>query len=392
MAARNHALDSLRGLAALAVALGHSNLAVTGLAAWAATWRDLPHLDGTALLGRLLYLVFPSDAAVTLFFVLSGHVLWRSFDRSLARQRGDAAPPALRFTRELPDYVAGRLYRLLPTVLVASIPVALLKGASVATLVENILLLRTDLLGVTWTLQVELVCSLALFVLHRLVRGRPGGALLALLALGSVAVFFRGWNFALFFPAFLLGALIDAMPRRLWRPATLWLGLLLLCCGNLFLGRSGAGRLAEMAGAVALLGSAGALNPAVLRRAPLVLLGRISYPFYLLHPLGAAIAGPVVAAAALTGPAERIALIAVLSISVALPLAWVAHLAVEQPAMDGRPRLRFGARSRAPASPAGEEQAQPARAETPRPASPRGGARLREAAGLEAASGSVSPT
>ena len=42
---RNHALDSLRGLAALAVALGHCVLAVTGQGAWALRLADFPGQD-----------------------------------------------------------------------------------------------------------------------------------------------------------------------------------------------------------------------------------------------------------------------------------------------------------------------------------------------------------
>ncbi|WP_043362457.1 hypothetical protein [Belnapia sp. F-4-1] len=72
---RNHALDSLRGLAALAVALGHCVLAVTGHGAWTLRLADLPDADAPAILARLGHALFPADAAVLVFFALSGHVL-----------------------------------------------------------------------------------------------------------------------------------------------------------------------------------------------------------------------------------------------------------------------------------------------------------------------------
>ena len=79
---RNHALDGIRGLAALAVALGHSNLAITGLSVWRSTLFDFPMMSPGDVMARLLYVLFPQDAAVTLFFVLSGPVLWASSPRS----------------------------------------------------------------------------------------------------------------------------------------------------------------------------------------------------------------------------------------------------------------------------------------------------------------------
>ncbi len=55
-APRNYALDGLRGIAALAVALGHCDLATTGSSAWALTLDDIGAAPIVDIGGRLLYL------------------------------------------------------------------------------------------------------------------------------------------------------------------------------------------------------------------------------------------------------------------------------------------------------------------------------------------------
>src|SRR3954452_15317051 len=150
---RSHALDGLRGLAALTVAFAHCNLAVMGPGPWAATLRDYGSLSGAEIASSLLYVVFPGHAAVTLFFVLSGHVLWQSFQR---RQPNSLV--------DLPNYMVSRAYRLLPVAIVSAIPFGFLTDASAADLVANMLLLSHSINGVLWSLQVEAVCSLAIFL------------------------------------------------------------------------------------------------------------------------------------------------------------------------------------------------------------------------------------
>ena len=108
MAYRSTALDGLRGYAALSVALGHSVLTVTGLDLWSKSIRDFPSMTAPEIGYRLLSLVAPSDAAVMLFFVLSGHVLWMSFVRK------NLTFPAL------PDYLFSRVMRLFPLIIVTT--------------------------------------------------------------------------------------------------------------------------------------------------------------------------------------------------------------------------------------------------------------------------------
>lgn len=352
---RNHALDSLRGLAALAVALGHCNLACTGLSVWQATVFDLAHLPPEHIAARFLYLLFPQDSAVTVFFVLSGHVLWQSFSRAVEPGRSRSPMASL---LDFADYVLSRSYRLLPTLAAACLIMAVLAQAPVSVLVRNMFLVDHDLIGVSWTLQVEFVCSIALFVVYRLTRGSTRATVGCLIVLVCVGGFFKGSNFFLFFPAFLLGALVDAVPQRFWRASTGIAGLVLLSAGSLVLGRHAPERVAETIGAFAVIGTVGTLRPAFLLGPKLLFLGAISYPFYLAHPLGMAVAQPVLSRLGTHGLAMTFVAFAAVSIGFAAPVAWLLHIGVERPMMLFRPRLRVRPDVPARSRPIGLESAE----------------------------------
>jgi len=106
---RNLALDGVRGLAALSVALGHCMLIVAGMDVWSKTAFDFPAMPAQEIAGRLMHLLFPGNGAVMVFFVLSGYVLWGSF----ARKRPTTA--------DVPDYIVARLFRLLPLVVATTL-------------------------------------------------------------------------------------------------------------------------------------------------------------------------------------------------------------------------------------------------------------------------------
>lgn len=326
---RNPGLDGLRGIAALSVALGHCIVQVTGLALWATSLRDFPSMAAADVGMRVASALFPSDAAVMVFFVLSGHVLWGSFQRKQSR-----------FFTGLPGYVAARLYRLYPLVIVSAIPIGLLSAAPAWELARNMLLLSDSLNGVLWSLQVEVVASFALFAVWGLTRGTGWKLGVALVLAFGATPLFRGFGPVVFFPAFILGAGISLVPARVWRHGSLVLaGVVILLFTNVILGHGGITRCFEMAGATVLVGAVGSGQLPFLKwRLPLFL-GAISYPFYLTHEVGLALTKPWLAALPPLPSAAMILVLAVSSIALTIPLAWALHVCVENPTLRARPRL-----------------------------------------------------
>ena len=328
---RNHGLDGLRGLAALSVALGHCVEQVTGLALWERSLRDFPSMSAADIVMRLFSTLFPSDAAVMVFFVLSGHVLWASFQRK-----------NLRFFADMPDYACARIYRLFPLTIVAALPLGLLANAPAAELVRNMLLLSTSLNNVLWSLQVEVVASFALFALWGLTQGAGRKLLLALVLAFGVTPLLRGVGPVVFFPAFILGASISSLPTRFWRNR--WVlcgGIAVLLFTNVLTGHGGITRCFEMIGATALVGAVanGALG--FLRWRVALFLGAISYPFYLTHVIGLILAQPFLHTLPFGSAYLMIAARAITSITLTIPLAWVLHALVEDPVLRARPRLHW---------------------------------------------------
>ena len=330
---RNAGLDGLRGIAALSVALGHCVVQVTGLALWGTSLRDFPGMPPGDIAMRLLSALFPSDAAVMVFFVLSGHVLWESFRRK-----------NMRLFADLPDYVCTRIYRLFPLAIVSALPLGLLTDAAAPELVRNMLLLSNSLNNVLWSLQVEVVASLGLFIVWGMTRGVAWKLLLVLMLASAVIPFFRGVGFVVFFPAFILGAGISSVPDYYWRQT--WIvvaAVVMLIFMNVLTGHGGVTRCFEMTGATVLVGAVahGAL-PFLRRRGPLFL-GAISYPFYLTHLIGLLLAEPLLNTLPTHAPLVMIAARAVSSIALTIPLAWLLHVFVEDPVLRARPRFRLKA-------------------------------------------------
>ncbi len=328
---RNPGLDGLRGVAALSVALGHCVVQVTGLELWATSLRDFPAMPAGAIAMRVLSALFPSDAAVMVFFVLSGHVLWESF-----RRRN------FRFFADLPDYACARIYRLFPLAIVSALPLGLLTNAAAPELVRNMLLLSHSLNNVLWSLQVEVVASFGLFAVWGVTRGAGWKLLLVLLLACAAIPFFRGVGFIVFFPAFILGAAISSVPAGFWRQR--WIvaaAVAVLIFMNLLTGHGGVTRCFEMAGATVLVGAVAHGALPFLRCGVALFLGAISYPFYLTHLIGLLVAEPFLGAMSSHSPLVLIAARAVSSIALTVPLALLLHVFVEDPVLRARPRLRW---------------------------------------------------
>ena len=90
---------------------------------WELSIRYFAAMTGTDIALRLVSLLAPAELAATVF-VLSGYVLWSSFQRK-----------NFRFIADLPDYVCSRTYRSFPLAIMSALPMGLLTYASVKELV-----------------------------------------------------------------------------------------------------------------------------------------------------------------------------------------------------------------------------------------------------------------
>jgi peptidoglycan/LPS O-acetylase OafA/YrhL len=171
-------VTTLRGIAALMVAVGHSLLvfSVDNLP----TLRTVPFAEVPgveSLVIKALLVLFNGNSAVTLFFVISGFVLGLSLDRG----KGG-------FISNYMGFVLRRVFRIYPALIVSLLLVGALMpwivsldesvlGSEwfnslyrtpfeIADLWNNVLLVSTDMNPISWTLRIELVAALFLPLLH----------------------------------------------------------------------------------------------------------------------------------------------------------------------------------------------------------------------------------
>ncbi|WP_372623901.1 acyltransferase family protein [Falsiroseomonas sp.] len=354
------ALDSLRGLAALAVAIYHSILVFPELDPW------LQPDAATGSAAALLLMVAPPSLlwagreAVLLFFVLSGFVLSLALEpRPGAERPGWASFATKRAVRLLLPCTAVALLLAGLVPLVAPQPRAELSAwfndawaepvtpmliAGHAMLVLDEYVFNSPM----WTLHYELRISL-IFPLLVLLAALGSHVLLAAAA-GAVLVCLVEMKFVgsgvlttlLYLPHFALGAILArhraTLARRIgalgtWQTAALWLlCYVLLQLAGLLPGGPLVNDMIAGTGAALLLalvlGSARAQR--LLLTPPLPWLGAISYSLYLVHV-------PVLLALVhLAPPPVPAWLPAVAAPLLAIPLAWLLYRTVERPAM------RFG--------------------------------------------------
>lgn len=326
---RNLALDGVRGLAALSVALGHCLLIVAGMEVWSKTAFDFPTMPAQEIAGRLMHLLFPGNGAVMVFFVLSGYVLWGSF----VRKQSTVADAA--------DYTVARLFRLLPLVIAGTLLYWLVTFPTAGELIANMVLLSTSMNKVLWSLQVEMIGSLVIFIAWLLSRDSPIKLFIALCVVAAAVPFFRGNPFVVYLPAFLLGALIHHVAARVWQSrALLIVALAVLLLPSIVFSYHGVTRLLEILAAAAIVGCVAVQRPPMLETAPVRFLGAVSYPFYVIHPLG------MTGALNCIGPLPgmnflfQFGVYALVSLLISLPVAWLLHVTVEMPAEELRGRER----------------------------------------------------
>jgi peptidoglycan/LPS O-acetylase OafA/YrhL len=283
---RLHHLDSLRGVAALLVALHHSML-------------PFPDLRRKGLLTLLT-----GESAVLFFFLLSGFVLSGSLQKIT-----DSVIPRVaaywirRGFRLYPTVLASVLFTIVVSAFYWAVPPGadssgvspgILKQLREASLFRehgswlNELTLRaTTLNPPLWTIRVELICSFLMPFLFLFSRKLPG--LVLPIAVGLGLLFTRtSWDFRYLFQ-FYLGYIVwrdRAFAVRIPAAISGWLMLglflLLLACNGL-----GAGIIVQTVLLAALFFllvpcTPGALRGLLERRAP-AFLGRVSFSFYALH-------------------------------------------------------------------------------------------------------------
>jgi peptidoglycan/LPS O-acetylase OafA/YrhL len=328
---RRRALDGLRGVAALVVVVHHTLMvSPTLMAAYAgAPTGAVPRL----LVDTPLRVLWAGDAAVAVFFVLSGYVL----AVSAARASWLSYYPRRLVRLYLPVWGA----TVLALVALAAFPRSAHSGRSIwvdgqSVPVTTGSMLRTlslwapdNLVAPLWSLRWEVLFSLLLplyIAIAQWVRRLPLGPTLAVLSGGIAAGAAFRMEAIQYLPLFLIGVLLADREVELTARLTGWDGgrRLLVCVGSLLLLSSHLYPLvAAGAGLAVLLALACREVTAVLTRRLPLWLGRISYSLYLVHIIVVLAAASVVP---LTAP-----MLLMVTIPASLGLAVVFHRYVEEP-------------------------------------------------------------
>ena len=345
-------LDGLRGLAAVIVLIRHTTNAVT-----------MPLEQRRMLIEGPFSLLFNAPGAVQLFFVLSGYVLASSLNRN-------------RNWIDWPQFYVKRIFRIYPPFIAAVCfawflgdlddPIALgaidgltpwLARATHVSVTSSQLLKSLSfpgpahgLLGVGWTLTIEMVFSLLLPLMFLFVRRVHWSALLALslaILLYGSGTFLYSFHFCLGIIAFeervRLGILVSRFPTALWT-VVLGAGLFLFCApallgwtgqhlGILVVGYAPLNLLLVGSGCFFVLVAAlfVPLVSRVLASRVAAYLGQISFSIYLLHGPILIFLGPLVVSAPShwTNGIQLLALVAVST----LTLSALSYRFIERPAI-----------------------------------------------------------
>jgi peptidoglycan/LPS O-acetylase OafA/YrhL len=340
----NPRIESMRGIAALTVAAMHVTSSLVD---------GIPTRGSLDLVGLPLIKALSNGyGAVVAFFVISGFVLARSLDRDFSASR----------------FVRGRVFRLFPAAIITiglfaalfhAFGFVVYRGAAYEPLniMANMAMLRTDIDRVMWSMKAELAATPLIFACVWLYRRHGVGAVMAaaivLFGLAFVGQYSRligeDTNLALLF-AFPIGILVhfkgEAIARRLrpWTAVLGTLGSVAVFCACAFFKPSGTWALLAQGLSAATLVMLIAYRPevpllAVLDARIVRFYGRISYSFYLLHPLTFWATGQLTAWL-LNGSGLPLTLVAVtcvlFSVAAVTPLAYASWRYVELPAMNRR--------------------------------------------------------
>ncbi len=344
------ALESLRGIAALSVALYHSFhlIPVLGVRVYEHRLWDVP--SGQALLIRLIMVLFNGSAAVSLFFVLSGFVL------ALSLRRDKRALPVKgwafllrRFIRIYPSLAINILLIFVAIAVIGPyLPGLSLPQFSALQLRDNLLLQDFPINGATWSLMIELVAIPFIFFGFCFSERRGLKGLLALTLVAIVAIFAKVFLFHLLVDEFVFMFFGGMVVAELWMEQTSldWrttIRMIAIAVPVLLFARSILGQgskyselvegcAATVFVAAVVLGPRFALHD-ILETRTLRFLGRISYSFYLYHPLALYFAFAAVATSdwMMSRPLIGSAAIALISIAITIPLGCASFSLTERP-------------------------------------------------------------
>jgi peptidoglycan/LPS O-acetylase OafA/YrhL len=344
-------LEALRGVAAVVVAVFHSLIVVEGSPSaqhWIPEW----------------IFVFNGRAAVTLFFVLSGFVLGLSLIRRSEPLRS-----------AYPGFAFRRIMRIYPALVVSTVSVLLLlwlgperplttpsvfvntyfpTDVSFRDVMANLLLLKHDLNSVTWTLKMEMLGSLLLPLLWAVSCKFPAAPLLMLPFCLLATWFYPDSISVAVVPAFILGFLTTHVSRISgYFSSSNTLTYLTAITGTLFLLLSkplvvhyslpfSYSYFPEAVGGALLIASiaygAQSLVWKALEKPVLRWVGKVSYSYYLLHPLAlmvlsAAFLESMLVASNYERPILCSLFLWLGSSAIAFPLADLIYRVVEKPAI-----------------------------------------------------------
>lgn len=193
---------------------------------------DWGNLSGYDLVAKAALTIFNGHAAVFIFFVISGAVLYKGLMNANTTLVGGSV-----------GFIIRRFFRIYPALFVCVLACAAafaLFGMNFGAddILANLLLYRFPINGATWTLQVEMIASLLLVICFfgSLLLGRTWGGVIAAIA---IVVMFRAnvpsWAsdslIRMFWLCFALGVLIPT-PVGQWvaerSPTWIWLLALIL--------------------------------------------------------------------------------------------------------------------------------------------------------------------
>jgi peptidoglycan/LPS O-acetylase OafA/YrhL len=308
-------LEACRGIAAVLVAGAHAAYSPVIMAGksdallkiggyWSTSGLTVNNsLDAACL--WILRALLNSTGAVLFFFVLSGFVLAGSLHRSGLSLRAAA------------EFLAARVFRIYPAI-IATVSLFTLwyfatgkyidiPGTDLQTVLRNMALLIVHMNGVMWTMQVELIAIPV--ILFAFAVGRINVFLALALAVALLGASYYDWYLNLvpapgiprpkYLYAFVLGVAVFFGGRwlvdRVNSALLMILGCLVFFTANIDISSyywrelANYQHLIEVVAAALMVAALAYGRPSIFSRiltmAPLRLLGRVSYSFYLLHPL-----------------------------------------------------------------------------------------------------------